>query len=313
MDEGIKLCLRSGVITESENGSIKIREDGSLGLKLLKLIRESEPLLLVVIVSAMAYVQTALKILQEGIVDYIVKEDLQEQLPLIHRRAELIRKGRVESLLLRRLQHSQSDHTFIYASPAMAEIDEKITKIATVDASVLLLGESGTGKEVIAREIHRRSPRANDPFIDINCGAIPESLMESELFGCEKGAFTGAEQTKPGLFEAANNGTLFLDEIADLSLTLQVKLLRVLQERTFRRVGGTKLLSANVRIIAATNKDLREEREQKRFWDDLCYRLNKIVLVMPPLRERPEDIEILAKHFLSVLSLKRDYVFCRIL
>ena len=300
------LVLLDLMLPEKQGGEIV--ESGKLGLKLLNHIHKIEPLCPVVVISGMCDVSTALDILECGVVDFIVKGKIEAQVPVIVKKAELVRKGRVESLLLRRIEHLQSDYSFIYASPKMAIVDEQITKYAAVDASVLLLGESGTGKDVIAREIHRRSPRANDPFIAINCGAFTESLVESELFGCEKGAFTGADRTKPGLFEAANNGTLFLDEVADLTPGLQVKLLRVLEDGSFRRVGSTKLLTSNFRIISATNKDIQQERDKNRFREDLLFRLNKINLTVPPLRDRPEDIEVLAKHFLTDLSTKRAFV-----
>ena len=291
-----------------ERHGAKIMEDGSLGFQLLKYIRENEPLCPVVVISGMQSVKTALKVLSVGVVDYIVKEELIDQLPVILKKIELIRRGQIESLMLRRTQTHGSERKFIYASEQMAAIDKQITKVAQDDTPVILLGESGTGKEVVAREIHRRSHRTNSPFIDINCGAIPELLLETEFFGHEKGAFTGADKIKNGLFELAHNGTLFLDEIADLSAPLQVKLLRVLQEKTFRRVGGTKNLLADVRIIAATNKDLHIERAEKRFRDDLYYRIAGLVLHIPPLRDRKEDIEALAKYFLLKLSPKRDIV-----
>ncbi|MDK9699340.1 MAG: sigma 54-interacting transcriptional regulator [bacterium] len=276
-----------------------VLEDGSLGLSLLRLIRDTEPLLPVVVISALQNTSTTLQILKLGIADFIVKDELEEQLPVVLKRADLIRHGRVDNLLLRHYQHSDHNSKFVFADKTMKKIDELISIYSNNSSSVLILGESGTGKEVIAREIHERSSRCNDPFIDINCGAIPEHLLESELFGHEKGAFTGADRMKSGLIELAQNGTLFLDEIADLSLVTQVKLLRFLQERTFRRIGGAKILAVDVRIIAATNKDIGKEIAAGRFRDDLYYRLSGVVLQVPPLRSRKSDVPVLVKSFLQ--------------
>lgn len=276
-----------------------VMEDGSLGLSLLRLIRETEPLLPVVVISAMQNTATTIQILRLGIVDFIVKDELEDQLAIVLKRATLIRQGRVDNLLLRHYQNTDHSGNFVYADKSMKAIDEQISILANDPSSILLLGESGTGKEVIAREIHRRGSRSNDPFIDINCGAIPEHLLESELFGHEKGAFTGADRMKSGLIELAHNGTLLLDEIADLSQTTQVKLLRFLQERTFRRIGGSKNLAVDVRIIAATNKDLAKEMTEGRFREDLYYRLSGVILQVPPLRERKGDIPLLVDSFLK--------------
>ena len=277
----------------------KIQEDGELGFKLLKLIRECEPLVPIVVISALASTKMVLKILQEGIVDFIVKDDLEDQLPMIMRRAELIRQGRIEHLILRRESRVLEGSQFVYSSPAMQKVIDQVTKVAREDVSVLLTGETGVGKEVIAREIHLRSPRADGPFVSVNCGAIAQGLLESELFGHEKGAFTGADKRKIGLFELAHNGTLLLDEVAEMPLDLQVKLLRVLQDSNFRRVGGEKTLSVNVRIVAATNKDIEVEVKAKRFRQDLFYRIAVLQLPIPALRDRIEDIESLAYHFLE--------------
>ena len=281
----------------------KIEESGKLGLELLKIVREKEPLIPIVVISALTSVKTAMKILKEGIVDFIVKDDLEDQLPVIMRRAELIRKGQVEHLILRHeFREAREGERFVYASPPMKDLVEQISSIARNDISVLLSGETGTGKEVIAREIHERSPRSESPFIAQNCSAIPEGLLESELFGHEKGAFTGADSRKTGVFELANNGTIFLDEITEISPDLQVKLLRVLQEHELRRVGGEKTLPLNVRVIAATNKDIQAEIKTGRFREDLYYRIAVIPLTIPPLRVRLEDIEVLSDHFISRYS-----------
>jgi len=278
----------------------RIDESGKLGLDLLKLIRENEPLTPVVVISGLASVKTALKVLQEGIVDFIVKDDLEDQLPIVMRKAELIRQGRVEQLILRReARWSEEGRNLVFKSKLMRRALDQVSAIAQTDVSVLLSGETGTGKELVAREIHNRSLRSASPFVPVNCGAIPATLVESELFGYEKGAFTGADKRKYGLIELAHQGTLFLDEIADLPLNLQVKLLRALQEGTIRRIGGEKEFAVNVRIIAATNKDLALEIKAGRFRSDLFYRLAYMRFELPPLRERTEDIPILAKHFIE--------------
>ena len=277
----------------------RIQEDGELGFKLLKLIRESEPLIPIVVISALTSTKMVLRILQEGIVDFIVKDDLEDQLPMIMRRAELIRQGRIEQFILRRESRVPESNQVVFASPVMEKVINQISNVAQDDISVLLLGETGVGKEVVAREIHARSPRSSGPFVSVNCGAIAQGLLESELFGHEKGAFTGADKRKVGLFELAHNGTLFLDEITEMPLDLQVKLLRVLQEHNFRRVGGEKSLSVNVRIITATNKDVESEVKAKRFREDLFYRIAVLQVTVPPLRERTEDIECLVQHFID--------------
>ena len=277
----------------------RVQEDGELGFKLLKTIRESEPLIPIVVISALASTKMVLKILQEGIVDFIVKDDLEDQLPMIMRRAELIRQGRIEQLILRRESRVPESNQLVFASPAMEKVIDQVASIAREDISVLLLGETGVGKEVVAREIHARSPRSSGPIVSVNCGAIAQGLLESELFGHEKGAFTGADKRKVGLFELAHNGTLFLDEITEMPHDLQVKLLRVLQEHNFRRVGGEKSLSVNVRIITATNKEIESEVKAKRFREDLFYRIAVMQVTIPPLRERSEDIECLVQHFID--------------
>lgn len=285
----------------------KIDESGKFGLDLIRMIREQDPLTPIVVISGLASVKTAMKVLQEGIVDFIVKDDIEDQLPVIMRRADLIRQGRVEQLILRHESRwPEEGQKLVFKSEAMQQVMNQVATMALKDTSVLILGETGTGKEVVAREIHSRSPRAASPFVAVNCGAFPESLIESELFGHEKDAFTGASKRKLGLIELANQGTLFLDEIADLPVNLQVKLLRVLQERTFRRIGGEKELPVNIRVISATNKDLKSEIAAGRFREDLFYRLVVARLDLPPLRSRPDDIEILAKHFIEKYSPGSD-------
>ncbi|MDI1470929.1 MAG: sigma-54 dependent transcriptional regulator [Thermodesulfovibrio sp.] len=196
---------------------------------------------------------------------------------------------------------------FIGQSPAIKEILAIINKLSKTDSTVLIMGESGTGKELVAKMIHQKSTRATKPFIPVNCGAIPSELLESELFGHEKGAFTGAVYSRPGRFELAHEGTIFLDEIGDMPLHLQVKILRVIQERCFERIGSTKPLHVNVRIIAATNKNLENEVKEGKFREDLYWRLNVVPLLIPPLRERKEDIPILCEYFINKFSEKFGY------
>ena len=285
----------------------KVDESGKFGLDLLRMVRENEPLTPIVVISGLASVKTAMKVMQEGIVDFIVKDDLEDQLPIIMRRAELIRQGRVEQLILRHESRwTEGGQQLIFKSKQMQRVVEQLKLVAKDDASVLLLGETGTGKELIAREIHSHSPRSVAPFVPVNCGAISSSLVESELFGHEKSAFTGADKRKYGLIQLAHQGTLFLDEIADLPIDLQVKLLRVLQERTIRRVGGEKELTVNIRVIAATNKELTTEIEKGRFREDLFYRLAVAKLQLPPLRERPEDVKVLTDHFIKKYRTDSD-------
>ncbi|MBI5874337.1 MAG: sigma-54-dependent Fis family transcriptional regulator, partial [Deltaproteobacteria bacterium] len=203
-----------------------------------------------------------------------------------------------ENILLKKeLKSKYGFANLIGTSQKMIEIYEIIKRVASTKANILITGESGTGKELVARAIHYQGDRKDKPFVPINCGAIPENLIESELFGHQKGAFTGAVANKSGLFEMANQGTIFLDEITELPVQLQVKLLRVIQERNFRRVGGIEDIAVDVRIIAASNKEIDEEVKRKRFREDLFYRLNVIPIHMPPLRERKEDIRLLAEHF----------------
>jgi two-component system response regulator HydG len=238
--------------------------------------------------------------MRAGAFDYITKPFEPDAVVLTIERALERRVLEEENRRLRRaLDQTSSFGDLIGESPAMREIFALVRKVANSSSSVLITGESGTGKEVVARTIHYSGNRADKPFVPINCTAIPEGLLESELFGHVRGAFTGAHTTKQGLFEKANGGTLFLDEIGDMSLPLQGKLLRVLQDREVRAVGGTQVTKVNLRIITATNKDLTTEMEAERFREDLYYRLNVIPIFIPPLRERPQDVPPLAKAFVA--------------
>ncbi|MDR7570670.1 MAG: sigma-54 dependent transcriptional regulator, partial [Armatimonadota bacterium] len=270
------------------------------GMTVLREIREVDPDAVVMVITAYASIEQALEALRAGAYDYIPKPFKKDELLVRVRRALDYERLRAEN---RRL-HEELRRTFKFegivgTSPKMQEALRIAAAVASTDATVLIYGETGTGKEVLARSIHYQSHRAQGPFVAINCGAIPETLLETELFGHEKGAYTGAIQTRIGKFEAADGGTVFLDEVGDMSPAMQVKLLRVLQERTIERVGGNRPIKVDVRVIAATNRDLRQAIREGSFREDLFYRLSVIPIVLPPLRERVEDIPILAQHFLE--------------
>jgi two-component system response regulator HydG len=273
------------------------------GLQALAEIKSFNPAIPIIIMTAYSSVETAVEALKNGAYDYLTKPLDFDELRLAMERAMDHKELREENRLLREILGSHFDRRHIIGqSRAMVRILETVAQVAPSEATVLITGESGTGKEMIAGAIHFNSPRKNGPFVKINCAAITETLLESELFGHEKGAFTGAHRQKEGRFRQAHGGSLFLDEISEMSLAMQVKLLRVLQEREITRVGGEEVITVDVRIIAATNKDLSREIEAGRFREDLYYRLNVVALEMPPLRERREDIPLLAQHFLEALS-----------
>ena len=264
-------------------------KDGS-GIELLTWMKEQGIETPVVIMTAYATTETTVQALNQGAVDFITK-------PFKHE--ELIASLKGLLAIPEPATPPPSDlGELVGVGPIMRRINALIGKVSRADTTVLLTGESGTGKEVVARLIHRYSDRAKGPFVAVNCGALPEALLESELFGFEKGAFTGASALKRGLFEEAGGGILFLDEIGEMPLALQVKLLRVLQERRFRRLGATEERAVDVRVIAATNRNLRARAESGAFREDLYYRLNILQIELPPLRERPEDLPVLAEHFL---------------
>jgi two-component system response regulator AtoC len=269
------------------------------GLDLLAEMRERRPETPVVIMTAFGTIQAAVKAMRGGALDFVTKPFQAEELLISLERAFVRRALEDENRRLRRaVGRVSSFGELVGKSPAMNEIYAMIKKIATNSSNILISGESGTGKEVVARSIHFTGARAAKPFVPINCTAMPEGLLESELFGHVRGAFTGAHANKMGLFAAAEGGTLFLDEIGDMPLTLQGKLLRVLQDREVRPVGGTKSTKIDVRIIAATNQDIHQAIEEGKFRLDLYYRLNVIPIRIPPLRERAEDIPVLAESFL---------------
>ncbi|MHB8418928.1 MAG: sigma-54-dependent transcriptional regulator [Myxococcales bacterium] len=269
------------------------------GLSVLEAVKKQEAGCEVIIMTAFSTVETAVQAMKAGAYDYVQKPFNLDELQLIVDRALERRRLLAENARLK-TELGVPSGALIAKSPAMREVVRLIDKVAAVRANVLITGESGVGKEVVAREIHARGPRKDQPFLAVNCGAIPEGLIESELFGHLKGAFTGAVQNREGLLAAAGEGTLFLDEIGELPKETQVKLLRVIQERKARPVGSTQDFDVNARLIAATNRDLAAEVAAGRFREDLFYRLNVIHLRIPPLRERREDIGPLALHFLAV-------------
>ncbi|EFH5932366.1 acetoacetate metabolism transcriptional regulator AtoC, partial [Escherichia coli] len=273
------------------------------GIKALKEMRSHETRTPVILMTAYAEVETAVEALRCGAFDYVIKPFDLDELNLIVQRALQLQSMKKEIRHLHQaLSTSWQWGHILTNSPAMMDICKDTAKIALSQASVLISGESGTGKELIARAIHYNSRRAKGPFIKVNCAALPESLLESELFGHEKGAFTGAQTLRQGLFERANEGTLLLDEIGEMPLVLQAKLLRILQEREFERIGGHQTIKVDIRIIAATNRDLQAMVKEGTFREDLFYRLNVIHLILPPLRDRREDISLLANHFLQKFS-----------
>ena len=276
---------------------------GMNGLEFLQTVKRQNAALPVVVMTAFGSVETAVDAMKAGASDYVLKPfSLAEMRMVIHKELD-VRNLREENRSLREALGKRYSHPNIVArSPKMQEVLATVERVAPTNSTVLLGGESGVGKDLIARAIHEKSRRASGPFLKINSTAIPENLLESELFGFEKGAFTGAVASKPGKFELADKGTLFLDEIGDVPPVTQVKLLRVLQEREFERLGGTKLVKVDVRLIAATNKDLREALEQGTFREDLYYRLNVVPIDIAPLRERREDIPDLVNLFVSRFS-----------
>ena len=275
------------------------------GLEALAEIKKLNPAIPIVIMTAYASVETAVKALKEGAYDYLTKPLDFDELKFTIERAMEHTSLKEENRHLRESLASQFNRqNLIGRSPAMARLMDTIAQVAPSEATVLITGESGTGKEMIAGAIHFNSLRKDGPFVKINCAAITETLLESELFGHEKGAFTGADRRKEGKFRQAEGGTIFLDEVSEMSPAMQVKLLRVLQEREITRVGGDEVIKVDVRVIAATNKDLLQEMEAGRFRDDLYYRLNVVTINVPPLRERREDIPLIAQHFLNMFAKK---------
>ncbi len=276
--------------------------EGLSGIEVLKRVREIRPDLPVIMLTGVDQTQTIVEAMRLGASDYLVKpfetEELEFALKNVFEKADLVE----EIKHLRALLHREEQETAVFHSPKMLEIDEIIGQVAATDVTVLIHGESGVGKEVVAKRIHRSSPRAERPFVKVNCAALPHALLESELFGYEKGAFTGATKSKPGKFELAEEGTIFLDEIGEMSMATQAKLLQVLQDGEFARLGGQKNFRVNVRVLVATNKDLEAMVEKQAFREDLYYRLNVISLHVPPLKERKEEIPIFCDLFTKKFS-----------
>ena len=284
------------------------------GIEVLHFAREASPDTSVILITAVEDYEAAVQAVKGGAFDYIHKgPGLVEELKLsVGRAVETLTLQRQNFAFKRDAASRNSLDNIIGKSPAIEKLKGTIRTVAPTSSTVLIYGESGTGKELVARAVHACSPRTSEPFVSINCGAFPETLLESELFGYVKGAFTGASQNKRGLFEVASGGTMFLDEISEMSPSMQVKLLRVLQERTIRPVGGTQENSIDVRVIAATNKDLREMVAAGTFREDLFYRVSVIPLNVVPLRERREDVELLAGHFLKKYATAAQKTIVRI-
>ncbi len=273
------------------------------GLDVLKAVKAASPETMVLVVTAFASTESAVEAMKQGAYDFLTKPFQVDEVQLIVKNALEKRRLSSENVLLKREMASHSSFARIIGqSEAMQKVFDVVRKVADTRSNVLVCGESGTGKELIARAIHFHSARSQQPFVTVNCSALPETLLESELFGHMKGSFTGAVANKAGLFEVANGGTIFLDEIGETTLATQVKLLRVIQEREFRRVGGNQDVKVDVRIIAATNRDLERAVAEGAFREDLYYRLDVIPIRLPPLRERTGDIPLLTQHFLEQLS-----------
>ncbi|MDY6968087.1 MAG: sigma-54 dependent transcriptional regulator [Spirochaetota bacterium] len=279
---------------------VDMKMPGMNGMELLQKSKEIDPSLPILIMTAYASIDTAVQAMKKGAYDYIVKPLDPENVSQVIERALKLKILEQENLHLHReLEKKYKFEEIIGKSKKMQEIFELVRSVAETDVVVMIRGESGTGKELIAKAIHINSKRKNGPLIDLSCGALPENLLESELFGYEKGAFTGAQQTRKGKIEMANGGTLFLDEIGDISSKTQMNLLRVLQEKNFYRIGSNKSVNVDIRVISATNRDLEEAVRNGIFREDLYYRLNVVDIYLPPLRERKSDIPLLADHFLQ--------------
>ncbi len=306
-DEGYRVVTATSAaqgqrVLQEENPDLLILDvwlPDTDGLELLRVLRQESPSLPVIIISGHGTVEMAVEAIKLGAFDFLEKPLSYDRVVVTVANALRFRALEEENL---RLRARITGKGLSGESPAIRRVKTEIERVAPTDATVLIMGESGVGKEVAARMIHELSARRSRPFVELNCAAIPDELIESELFGHEKGAFTGATTAKRGKFELANGGTLFLDEIGDMSLSAQAKVLRVLQEKRFERLGGTRTIEIDVRVIAATNKDLQQEISAGRFRQDLFFRLNVVPIVIPPLRERPEDIPLLVQEFLQELA-----------
>jgi DNA-binding NtrC family response regulator len=296
-------AIKTASEAEFDVALLDIMMPGRSGLEVLRSLREQEQPPEVLMMTGHATVETALQAMKLGAYDYLTKPCHIRELEAIINKAYEKRQLKLENMILQsRLTYKEKAPDIVVRSQKMTDVMVLVRKIAASNATVLVTGDSGTGKELIANTVHCFSPRHNGPFIDISCAAIQETLLESELFGYEQGAFTGAHKRKLGLLELAHGGTLFLDEIGEMSLTLQSKLLRVLETQTFYRVGGTKKVEVDVRFIAATNRDLNQDAADSKFRSDLLFRINNFTVKLPRLSDRPEDIPALAEHFLSRVS-----------
>ena len=300
-EEALKICQDKFF----EVALIDLKMPGMDGIELLSKLKEINPEIQVIVMTAYASIETAVVAMKQGAFNYVNKPVDLEELRINIKKALENQKILTENRYLKeQLNEKYKDLNLIGESKAIKEVLSTVARVAKSDSTVLIRGESGTGKELVARAIHALSDRANQRFISLSCAAIPETLLESELFGYEKGAFTGATRRKEGRFELADSGTLFLDEIGDLSLETQVKLLRVIETQEFERLGGEETIKVDVRIISATNQDLEKKIKEKSFREDLYYRLNVISIFIPPLRERKEDIIPLVDHFIEKSNQK---------
>ncbi len=285
---------------------VDVRLPDMSGLELFEKIKALDPRLPVIVITAFAATETAIEAMKRGAFEYMLKPvDLHHLREVVERALALRRMQSVPAVFEDEAVEGAADQ-IIGRSPVMQEVYKAIGRVAPQDVTVLILGESGTGKELVARALYQHSKRADKPFVAINCAAIPDSLLESELFGHEKGAFTGADRQRVGKFEQANGGTVFLDEIGDMAAATQAKVLRILQEQHFERVGGRETITTDVRVIAATNRKLDELVAAEKFRSDLLYRLNGVTIALPPLRERKEDITLLAEHFIRLCNRKLE-------
>jgi len=286
---------------------LDLKMPGLSGMEVLEKVKEEYPEVVVVVITGYATIESAVEAMKKGAYDFIPKPFTPDSLRVIVKRALEKRRLSLENILLRtELKGRFGPEVIVGQGTSMQKVEELVRQVAPTDSTVLISGETGTGKELVARAIHSQSSRNDKPFIVVDCGGLVESLFESELFGHVKGSFTGATETKYGRFEVANGGTVFLDEIGNISMNIQTKLLRVLQEKEITRVGSSQVIKVDVRIIAATNKDLLKCVEEQTFREDMFYRLSVVPIVLPPLRERGEDIPLLANHFLKKYNEKRE-------
>jgi DNA-binding NtrC family response regulator len=298
--ENAKEALRMADPGRYDIAVLDVKMPGMDGLELQTRLATADPGLTIIVMTAYASVESAIKAMKAGAYDYIVKPFDPDDLSMLVKRAAETRSLRAENLRLKEsLDSAAAPPPIVGPSLAMRHVLELVSTVSATDATVLVTGESGTGKELVARAIHAASPRHYCPLVVVNCGALPEGILESELFGHEAGAFTGARARHKGKFEAADGGTVFLDEIGEVSPKVQVELLRVLEEKVVTRLGGSAPVKVDFRVIAATNRDLREQVKSGAFREDLYWRLNVFTIALPPLRERPEDVQALAEHFLA--------------